>query len=219
MRGEEGRNGVVVMGPIGVDLDNTIVCYDDGFYRTAMELGLVGPDVGRGKKAIRDAIREIPNGEIEWQKLQAEIYGPRMDQAQIIDGVEIFCRECVRRSLRIYIISHKTEFAHYDPTRTNLRTAAMNWMDAHGFFASDGFGLQRDSVFFESTREAKIERIRSLRCSHFIDDLEETFLEETFPNEVHRILFDPYGHYGPRPGMTVCSSWGEITHHLFDDAS
>ena len=33
------------------------------------------------------------------------------------------------------------------------------------------------------------ERIRALGCTHFIDDLEEVFLEPSFPSDVHKILF------------------------------
>ncbi len=34
------------MGPIGVDLDNTIISYDGVLYEVASELGLIGPEVG-----------------------------------------------------------------------------------------------------------------------------------------------------------------------------
>ena len=39
-------------------------------------------------------------------------------------------------------------------------------------------GLTEGDVFFNSTREEKIERIANLRCTDFIDDLEETFLKK-----------------------------------------
>lgn len=201
-------------GPIGVDLDNTIVSYDDILYRVATELELIGPGVSRGKKAVRDAIRQLPDGEIEWQKLQAEIYGPRMAEAQLIDGVADFFEECHTRSIVVYIVSHKTKFANYDRTRTNLRVSALNWLKSQGLFSSDGMGLSREKVFFEATRQAKIERIGMLGCTHFIDDLEETFLEEIFPPEVVKILFDPHELYVHRPGVTICSSWEEISSYL-----
>lgn len=204
-------------GPIGVDLDNTIVSYDDVLYRAAIELGLIGPEVSRSKKAVRDAIRKQPEGEIEWQKLQAEIYGPRMPEAQLIDGVVDFFKECHTRSIGFYIVSHKTRFANYDRTETNLRAAALSWLDSQGLFSSDSLGLSRDRVLFESTRQAKIERIRKLRCTHFIDDLEETFLEKAFPRKVVKILFDPHNLYSPRPGVRTFASWFAINSYLFGD--
>ena len=70
--------------------------------------------------------------------------------------------------------------------------------------------IESESCFFHSTRQDKIKRIRNLDCTHFIDDLEETFLEESFPEKVEKILFDPHGQYSPRPGVKICSSWQEI---------
>lgn len=208
-----------MIGPIGVDLDNTIVSYDDILYRVAIELELIGPEISRSKKAVRDTIRQLPDGEIEWQKLQAEIYGPRMVEAQLIDGVADFFRQCHSRCIDVYIVSHKTKFANYDRTGTNLRMSALNWLESQGLFSSDGMGLSRKRVFFESTSLAKIERIDVLGCTHFIDDLEETFLEEIFPPEVVKILFDPHDLYAPRPGVKICSSWVEISRYLINGAA
>jgi hypothetical protein len=202
------------LGPIGVDLDNTIVSYDEVLSRVARERGLVGPGIGRSKKAIRDAIRRLPDGEIHWQKLQAVIYGPRMAEARLIDGVADFFRSCRRRSVQLYVVSHKTEFANYDTTRTNLRSAAMDWLEQQGFFDPQGMGLNRGRVYFESTRSEKIERIKDLGCTHFIDDLEETFLEDGFPPEVAKILFDPHRICSPMRGSRICSSWEEIITYL-----
>lgn len=202
-------------GPIGVDLDNTIVSYDEVIAQAAGEMGLIGPEVLRSKKAIRDAIRKLNDGEILWQKLQAEIYGPRIAQARLIEGVADFFKECRKRRVGVYIISHKTEFANYDTTGTNLRTSAMNWLSQHGFFSPDDLGLNRDRVFWGSTRREKIQHIRSLQCSCFIDDLEETYMEEYFPANVTKILYDPRGLYRSRTGITIFSSWKNITSFLF----
>jgi hypothetical protein len=94
----------------------------------------------------------------------------------------------------------------------------LNWLESQGIFSTDDVGLSRERVFFESTRQAKIERIGMLGCTHFIDDLEETFLEEIFPPGVVKILFDPHELYAPRPGVTICSSWAEISSYLVDGA-
>jgi len=202
------------LGPIGVDLDNTIVSYDEVLSRVAREQGLVGPDVGRSKKAIRDAVRRLPDGEIRWQKMQAEIYGPRMPEARLIDGVADFFRRCRQDSIQLFIVSHKTEFANYDTTSTDLRVAAMDWLEHQGFFDPQEFGLTPEQVYFESTRSDKIERIKTLGCTHFIDDLEETFLENGFPAEVHKILFDPHRICRPTRDSRICSSWEEIVAYL-----
>ena len=40
---------------IGVDFDNTLICYDQIFHRLAVEEGLISRNVPAQKKAIRDA--------------------------------------------------------------------------------------------------------------------------------------------------------------------
>jgi hypothetical protein len=42
---------------IGIDFDNTIVCYDEVFGRVAVEQGLVPPHAATSKTAIRDHLR------------------------------------------------------------------------------------------------------------------------------------------------------------------
>ena len=185
---------------IGVDFDNTLVSYDELFACLARERGLTD---ATGKKAIRDRVRELPDGEIEWQKLQGIAYGPRMSEAELIAGVPEFFAACRQRGIPVHVISHKTEFAGYDDTRTNLRQAALAWMRAHDLPAAQ----------FGRTRAEKIAAIRRLGCTVFIDDLEETFLEHDFPTSVTKILFAPHGH-ATVAGVKICRSWCEILEYV-----
>jgi len=199
---------------IGVDFDNTLVSYDDLLECLARERGLVPADATPGKKTIRDNIRRLPDGEIEWQRLQGIVYGPRMNEAQLIGGVAEFFQACRQHGVRSVIISHKTEYAGYDDTRTNLRQAALTWMEAHRFFESDGLGLRREDVHFAGTRAEKIATIKRLGCTVFVDDLEETYLEPAFPPDVEKLLFAPLGH-APSPGVHVFCTWREILDYVF----
>jgi phosphoserine phosphatase len=202
------------MTTIGMDFDNTIVSYDELMCRAALERGLIGDAGDRTKRAVRDRIRQLPDGEIEWQKLQALIYGPLMSGARPTDGVEAFIRWCRDAGLAVRIVSHKTEYATYDETRTNLRTAALEWMAAHRFFEPDGLDLTRDSVYFESTRADKIARIGRIGCSHFVDDLEEVFLEPAFPADVHKILYAPHATVVSSDGAVVMPSWQALREYF-----
>ena len=177
------------MTVVGIDFDNTLVSYDALIHQIALERGLITAGTDAGKRTVRDRIRLLPDGEIEWQRVQGLIYGPRMAQAQLMAGATEFIRACRARTWPVYIVSHKTEFAGYDETRTNLRDAAVAWMTAQKFFDPDGLGFSEGQVFFEGTRDAKIARIKSLGCTHFIDDLEEVFLEPAFPAGVQKCLF------------------------------
>jgi hypothetical protein len=174
---------------IGIDFDNTIVDYDDVFLMAAKERGLVDEKFSGGKEAIRAALRLKPNGENTWQSLQGYVYGKRITDAVMFEGFDAFLRLCRAQGHRISIVSHKTEYGHFDESRLSLRDAACGWMEARGFFEENGFGLCRDDVFFEGSRADKIGRIASLRFTHFIDDLPEVLDDPAFPKDVMPILF------------------------------
>jgi len=198
---------------IGLDFDNTIITYDAVFLATARKWGLVGADFIGGKQAIRDAIRLLPDGELSWQKLQGQVYGKGLAQAEMVEGVDAFLRRCRTSNVPVTIVSHKTEFGHHDPDRINLRDAARAWMSGRGFFQTGGYNIAPDAVYFESTRQDKIARIAQVGCSHFIDDLEEVLCDPTFPFEVERILFSDVA---PASGSCiVCPTWRQIEERVF----
>jgi len=202
-------------GICGIDFDNTIVSYDGVLSKIARERGLLRADGIHSKKEIRDKIRQLPGGEMEWRKCQAQFYGPRMSEAKLAEGVAQFFQLSRQHHLRLYIISHKKEFSDYDPSVTNLRKTAKEWMSANGFFDPDGFGLTPDDVYFDDTRRGKIDRIRTLGCTHFIDDLEEVFLEESFPSNVVRILYEPGRSSKVPADITLMTSWQDICGYFF----
>jgi hypothetical protein len=200
---------------IGVDFDNTIVGHDDLVYKVARERGLIDPVTPRNKRVIRDAIRRLPEGDAQWQQVQGTIYGPRLREAVLIEGVERFFKLCTGRGLPVFIVSHKTVSSRYDATGADLRKEALAWLRHREFFSVDGMGLTPNHVFFESTRREKIERIKLLGCTHFIDDLEETFLDESFPDYVIKVLYDPHRDSRSLAGVTAFSSWHRIVECLF----
>src|ERR1051325_6940804 len=72
---------------------------------------LISSDLGTlTKRSIRDRIRLLPDGEIEWQKCQALLYGQRIAEAKLVEGVADFIRLCRERGIPVHIVSHKTEF-------------------------------------------------------------------------------------------------------------
>ena len=199
----------------GIDFDNTIVTYDELLATIARERGLINGDRSSTKRSIRDQIRLLPDGEIEWQKCQALLYGQRIAEARLIEGAAAFIRLCREQGIQVYIVSHKTEFSRFDTSGTNLRTAAMNWMLANRFFDPSGLGLDPGNVFFAATRAEKIGRIRELACTHFIDDLEETFLEDAFPRTTERLLYEPGRQAPPPSGVALMKTWQEIRDYFF----
>ena len=200
---------------IGVDFDNTIVCYDQVFYEVARKKGLIPAEVPISKDQVRGYLQKHDR-EKEWTELQGVVYGPRIQEASPFPGVLEFLDRCKQQCIVICIISHKTEYARYDETRTNLREAALEWMEGHRFFQAAGLALSPDSVVFGATRQEKIEHIRQSGCTHFIDDLEEVFLEETFPANVEKIFFAP-NRQSAAAGVKVMAGWEEINDYFFSD--
>ena len=202
---------------IGIDLDNTLVCYDELFHSTASEEALIGPRTPKSKERIRDSIRLLPDGETKWTRLQAIVYGPRMSGATAFAGSGDFLRNCARWGVPTVIVSHKTPFATLDGKQVDLRRAALAWMETKNFFDSKGCGLSPAKVFFESTRLEKIERIRALGCTHFIDDLAEVFAEPSFPPRIAKLLFAPHGATSVKDDTKVFRSWQQLNDFFFDE--
>lgn len=193
---------------IGIDFDNTIVCYDKVFYKVAVENGLIPPDMSPSKNSVRDYLRQIGN-EDEWTRLQGLVYGTKMDEAEAFEGVFGFLRWCRQNKIDISIVSHKTRHPYIGP-KYDLHLAALQWMEAQGFFETSKIGLSRTQVFLELTKADKIKRITDTGCTHFIDDLPGFLNEPMFPKNVNRILFDPERVYMSDYACDHVSNWNEI---------
>jgi hypothetical protein len=173
---------------IGIDLDNTLINYDRLFREISVERGLVPVDFSGSKREVRDHIRLIDDGETAWQLLQAHVYGPAIAGASVAEGALDFIRRSRARGATLTIVSHKTARANLDAHTVNLRDAARGWLRANGIVGPGA--VPEENVYFEDTRAEKIARIVALRCTHFIDDLEEVFDDPSFPAGVERLLLD-----------------------------
>ena len=79
---------------IGIDFDNTIICYDKVFAAAARQRGLV-PEGWTGLKTdVREYLRTQPGGELAWQGLQGWVYGKGIGGAEIYPGVRDFFVAC-----------------------------------------------------------------------------------------------------------------------------
>lgn len=201
---------------VGIDFDNTIVSYDKWMHRWAVERGLISESVPMVKKSIRDTIRALDDGEAKWRSLQVFCYGPGMPYAQPMPGLKEFLAACKARNVPIWVVSHKTQNANFGEPNVKLRDAALRWLETERFLDFTAFGIGRKRIFFEDTREAKIERIRILELTHFIDDLEETFLEESFPSHVVKLLLSPQSSGNSNGRWRSFAGWSDIQRELVD---
>jgi hypothetical protein len=195
-----------------VDFDNTIVCYDSLFRRVCREKELVPADIPTSKSEVRNYLRRVGR-EDDWTAMQGYVYGARMSEAEPYPGAIEFFSACLKAAIPMSIISHKTRYP-YLGEKYDLHRAALEWLEQQGFFDTRRIGLSRDSVFFELTKEAKLERIQQRGCTHFIDDLPEFLLEGTFPSSTQRVLFDPNDHYADSADYVRMKSWTAIREEL-----
>ena len=201
---------------VGLDLDNTLVYYDNVFAAEAKKQGLVSDEWQGTKQNLKDKLFSIQEGDKLWQKIQGQVYGPSMYKASLFPGVARFLLRCKLLGHTVFIVSHKTKYGHFDHTKTLLRQVALDWMHSKGFFDKDKFSISKENIFFASTRKEKVEKINSLKLNVFVDDLEEVFAEKGFPN-IKKILFSKTckNEYH----NIICSNWLSIDDSILGDIS
>ena len=187
---------------IGIDFDNTIICYDRVFNIVANEEKLIPEELSFGKSYVRNYLRKMDKEE-EWTKLQGYVYGTRLFDAYPFEGVKEFFSYCEEAKIEHCIVSHKT-LHPYRGYPYDLHKSAYKWLKLESFNCD---------VFFELTKEEKINRILEQRCTHFIDDLPEFLTLPGFPDNIVKILFDPLKQYSIDKidaSLKVARSWKEI---------
>ncbi|MBI4371688.1 MAG: hypothetical protein HY552_05255 [Elusimicrobia bacterium] len=199
---------------IGLDLDNTLVRYDEVFHREAAARGLIPADLPPVKERVRDFLRAAGR-EADWTELQGWAYGPGMETARPFPGAGEFLAACRARGAQVRVISHRTRRALRGPGH-DLHAAARGWLEKSGWLGPGG-ALDAGHVFLEETKAAKLDRIREQACTHFVDDLPEFLAEPDFPPGVERLLFDPAG---ARAGENLprVGSWEEARRRLLDES-
>ncbi|MGJ3259904.1 MAG: hypothetical protein ACFE0S_09895 [Rhodospirillales bacterium] len=190
---------------IGIDFDNTITDYSGVFARVAIELGMLDAGFSGAKTDVRETLRERPGGEQTWQRLQGQVYGRFMPLARPMPGVGNFLAACLEHDAKVCVISHKTEYGHFDAARINLRDAAMAWLEENGFFDPARSPLRAEDVGFHATRAEKTRAISDAGVDHFIDDLKEVFDDPGFPAATAAHLLGGSGGHG----------WNDIREAVF----
>ncbi len=192
---------------IGIDLDNTLISYDLIFAQVAAERGFVPAGFSGSKREVRDRVRGFLDGEMEWRRLQAHVYGPAIGRALATEGALDFIALARAHGAQLSIVSHKTATSNLGTEDFNLREGARRWLRSSGMLGPHA--VPEEALYFEDTREEKVARIAELGCTHFIDDLEEVFCDPGFPAGVERMLLATSDTQPLGPYQTY-ASFGEI---------
>lgn len=195
---------------IGLDFDNTIVCYDKAIERLADELLGLPPNLPRTKLALRNFLRQT-NREHEWTVFQGELYGPGMVYAEPFEQVLETIQALKDMGHSLYIVSHRSLRPYAGPAY-DLHAAARAWVDQR--LVSNGL-VDNEMTHFYETREQKIAAIGILGCKVFLDDLPEVLEDERFPSACWAILFDPERSHAQSKNQRV-GCWGEIPELLIN---
>lgn len=202
---------------IGVDFDNTIADYDHVFAKVAKDMGFMETADVLSKSGVKNYLLSQTGGNLNWQRLQGQIYGKYMSIAEIFPGFMEFLLLAKIKNDPVFIISHKSEFGHFDENKISLRSEAIKWILSKKIVSPGKYKLSVDDIFFETTREEKISRIIELGCTCFVDDLQEVFNEINFPAHINKYLFDPQRKAENNSSYVVVDSWRSITRNLLGE--
>lgn len=174
---------------IGVDFDNTIADYTGVFHRVALNLGWIPDDTGATKSEVRRYF--IEHGiESKWTELQGIVYGKEIMQAKLYPGCLDTLKQLKADGHTLSIISHKTKYPIIGD-KVDFHLSALAWLNTHGIIGSADSPVEQHQVYFNQTKDEKVQRIGALKCESFIDDLPDIFTHQDYPSHVQAILFDP----------------------------
>jgi hypothetical protein len=199
---------------IGIDLDNTLVDYDEAFRASTEFLKIPVPLSVLSKSQIREFIRSQPDGEHIWQKLQGLAYGRYVpSHAKLCPGAKRFLWRCRQQGHRVSVVSHKTEYGHFDIEKISLRGIATKFLENHGLWGTNHALIQE--LIFTNTREEKIICINKRAFDWYIDDLYEVIQELDNSDHLKVIYLAHTGYYAPEDSAatslsTRLSDWQQI---------
>lgn len=151
---------------VGVDLDNTIVIYDELILEVCKELGVATPEDLVTKEKISNYLKQTGQNS-KWTDIQALIYGPEMHRAKVAPGFLDFILTAKEEKSKLTLISNRSPFAAHDyKKKCNLHSCAKKWIKAN---IPNVF----DEIFFKSLAEEKIKLASKMCFDYFIDDLDE----------------------------------------------
>ena len=168
---------------IGIDLDNTIINYQSSFERIA-RLKKIKINKKFIKQKLKQKIEKISKD--EWTRIQGEIYGEKIHYAKIFKNFTNFVKFSIKNKIILIIISHKTKYPILGKKK-NLHILTKKFLETK--FKNNYFKINKN-LFFETSIQKKIQRIKMKECDFFIDDLENILSHKEFPKYTQGLLFN-----------------------------
>ena len=199
---------------IGIDIDNTIVCYNRVFAKVAISKGFsVHSDAS--KNDVKKWFHEHDMQQA-FTLLQGEVYGKFIDLAILFDGVLAFIDVATRANCHLFLVSHKTRYPLVGEKFDLHKSASRFLIDNKVISKYNDLGIHSKNVFFEPTFARKIDRIAALNLDFFIDDLLQVFQHSNFPKKTN---FMHFSQDLPKTALTdeffAFANWKQILTFLF----
>lgn len=194
---------------IGIDFDNTIVCYHGIFHEIAVNRGLIPYSFPTERECLRDYLNRTGRAD-DFTRLQGFVYGPGIEQATLWPGVKDFIARSASYGHSVCVISHKSVRPVIGPSY-QLRDYARAFLQKSGLVGSGLIPME--SIYFEETQQAKASRLGALQVDLFIDDLAEFLTRPDFPDGTLPVLFDPSGRVqtSVNPALRAFRDWRAIS--------
>ena len=171
----------------GFDLDNTLIDYSVAVQKYCSNEGL---DECKTIDGLRTLLRSSDTTGRLWQLAQGWLYTDGLSYARAGQGAVKLCEFLKNSDIELMIVSHKTTHTPDFCGQKPLREMATKWIN--GSELADYF-LGNEQIYYEATRESKVERIQKLEFNYFVDDLVEVFQEPAYPKAVTSFLLSETG--------------------------
>jgi len=169
----------------GIDFDNTIVNYDSVFRDVLKKENKIINKSLISKKNIKNYF--VKNNNItEWRQLQSKVYSSYIHKANVNKEILKLMKFLDNKKIKFYIVSHKTLYP-YTGKKINLHKLSKEWLRNNIFNKKNNF-QKKYKYYFENSKESKIKKIKSLKITHFVDDLDEIL--NKLPNKIVKIKFN-----------------------------
>ena len=193
---------------IGFDFDNTLINYYGVFFDVAYVKGLIPQNIKKDKNSVKEFLHNNGQGEL-FTEIQGLVYGKEIFRSKPSKNILIGLNDLLKKEKKenLFIVSHKTQYP-FIGEKIDLRKAASKWIEKY-LKLNEKIIFAKKNIFYESTIEKKIERIK---CDYYFDDL--PIVIEKLPSNINGFLYDPFDKYSGE-NLNKISDWRLICDYLF----
>jgi FMN phosphatase YigB (HAD superfamily) len=166
----------------GFDLDNTLIDYSNSVKKYCYDNSLV---FCKNIKELRKLLRKKDDSGNLWIQAQSWLYTEGLTYAKPAVGAGDICEYLKDNKYTMFIVSHKSSHTPDLVGRKPLRTPVAEWLSNS---LLNNYFKKMERVYFETTRDLKVRRIKELKLGYFVDDLIEVFQEPLYPKSIRSFL-------------------------------